>query len=252
MAKADRKSNKSRCKQPHRKLPEGPSLDDSPNWIPITEAHRLLCGRAGNRRLAATDLTDAMAKGAPSMRRCFGHEIRRKADGSYEEALIGPERELLPAEHWAEHEIRGRSDSTVVITRGPKTILVTGFVYFVWRPALAKLWPDVFASTPPSSVLTPPSPALTADPTVDRELPIHTKRGPKPYEWELFKAKFYLLLDDDDVPAHNDINVQYYADRLMTWGYNNLGKKATPEQASMRKKVAEWKPLWKSLKGFNK
>jgi hypothetical protein len=78
------------------------------------------------------------------------------------------------------------------------------------------------------------------------------KRGPKPYDWELFKAKFYLLLDDDDVPAHNDINVQHYADQLMTWGRNNFSEKATPEQASMRAKVAEWKPLWQRLKGANK
>jgi hypothetical protein len=83
-------------------------------------------------------------------------------------------------------------------------------------------------------------------------LPAHAKRGPKPHDWELFKAKFYLLLYDDDVPAHGDINIQRYADRLMTWGRNNFGEETTPEQASMRAKVAEWKPLWQRLRDANK
>jgi DNA helicase HerA-like ATPase len=87
---------------------------------------------------------------------------------------------------------------------------------------------------------------------VGQGLPADAKRGRKPYDWELFKAKFYLMLDDNDVPAHTDVNVQHYADKLMTWGRNNVGGKETPEQAAMRKKVAEWKPLWKRLKGFNK
>jgi hypothetical protein len=248
VAKAKRKSSKPRDKRPRRKPREELPLD-SPNWIPITEAHQLLCSRTGNRRLAATDLTDAMAKGAPSMRRCFGHEIVRKADGSYVRRLIGPERELLPAEHWAEYEVQSWSDSTFVTKRGPKPWMVKDFTYFVWRPALAEIWPDVFASTPPSSVPTPPSRALTAGPAVDLT---HTKRGPKPYDWELYKAKFYLLLDDDDVSAHADINASDYAERLMTWGRNSFGEKETPEQAAMREKVAEWRSLWARLRGAKK
>jgi hypothetical protein len=244
VAEAKHKSNKSRGKRPRRESPEALPLD-SPNWIPITEAHRLLCSRTGNRNLAATDLTDAMAKGAPSMRRCFAHEIRRKADGNYEKALIGPEWELLPAEHWIEREVQSWSDSTFVRERSGAPTAVKGsakgFTYFVWRPALAEIWPDVFASTPPSS-------ALTADPAVDRE----SKRGRKPYDWELFKTKFYLMLYDDDVSAYAEINAASYAKRLMDWGDKNLGEEEIPGDTQMRDKIAEWKPLWKRLKGLNK
>ena len=38
----------------------------------------------------------------------------------------------------------------------------------------------------------------------------------------------------------------------MTWGRNNFGEKKTPEQATMRAKVAEWKPLWERVKGASK
>jgi len=87
---------------------------------------------------------------------------------------------------------------------------------------------------------------------VGQRLAAPAKRGRKPYDWELFKAKFYLMLDDDDVPAYADIDASDYAERLMTWGNNNLGEEETPKQAAMREKVAEWKPLWKRLKDFNK
>jgi hypothetical protein len=94
-------------------------------------------------------------------------------------------------------------------------------------------------------------PSLTTA-EVEPEPPIHARPGPKPYDWELYKAKFYLMLDDDDVAAHAKINVSDYADRLMTWGRNNFGKKKTPEQAAMRAKIGEWKSLWERLKNANK
>ena len=80
----------------------------------------------------------------------------------------------------------------------------------------------------------------------------HARRGPKPYDWELFKAKFYLLLDNDDVPAHSNINISDYASRLMTWGNNNLDKGETPGDATMLAKVKDWVPLWRRLKSLNK
>jgi hypothetical protein len=84
----------------------------------------------------------------------------------------------------------------------------------------------------------------------ESELSARARRGRKPHDWELYRAKFYLMLDNDDVLAYADINISDYADRLMTWGRNNFGK--SPEQAAMRKKVAEWKPLWQRLKGASK
>jgi hypothetical protein len=94
--------------------------------------------------------------------------------------------------------------------------------------------------------------AKKAEPVADHEseLSARARRGRKPHDWELYRAKFYLMLDNDDVPAYADINISDYADRLMTWGRNNFDK--SPEQAAMREKVAEWKPLWQQLKGASK
>jgi hypothetical protein len=96
--------------------------------------------------------------------------------------------------------------------------------------------------------------AEKAEPSVvadhESELSTRARRGRKPHDWELYRAKFYLMLDNDDVPAYADINISDYADRLMTWGRNNFDK--SPEQAAMREKVAEWQLLWQRLKGASK
>jgi hypothetical protein len=73
-------------------------------------------------------------------------------------------------------------------------------------------------------------------------------RGRRPYDiWELYKAKFYLMLDDDDVAPHININVSHYAGRLLTWGsINNF--REVPAPSTMRGYVTEWKALWPQLK----
>ena len=53
---------------------------DSPNWMPVAEAHRLLTGLLGNGKLAAKDLTAAVAakrsdKRLPCMRRLIASEV---------------------------------------------------------------------------------------------------------------------------------------------------------------------------------
>jgi hypothetical protein len=87
---------------------------------------------------------------------------------------------------------------------------------------------------------------------VGRGLSARAKTGPKPYDWDLYMVKFYLMLDNDDVAAHANINASDYAGRLMLWGRNNFGARKTPEQTAMREKVTGWKPLWDRLKDANK
>jgi hypothetical protein len=76
------------------------------------------------------------------------------------------------------------------------------------------------------------------------------KRGPKGYDtWELFKVRFFLDLDNDDVPANASlalINVEERAARLMLWGQNHrkIGEKKTPRETQMKAKVKEWWRLW--------
>jgi hypothetical protein len=172
---------------------------DSPDWMPIAEAHRLLCSLTGSRALAAKDLTDAMAdededRRVPAMRRCFTHGIRRKADGSHERVLIGPERELLPHEYWIEHEVQSWSDATFVTLRSNTPASIKGYAYFVWEPALAKRWPAALAPTP--------SPPPTTD--VLRPPP-RRKPGPKPTDhWpEEVKAEIVRIALSDPEALRN-------------------------------------------------
>ena len=118
---------------------------DSPNWIPIVNAHQSLCGLTGNRELAAKHLTNALRdRDVPSMRRCFSG-WRSPPVGA---VLLEPDGELLPAAYWTEHEVvqSPLSDATIVARRsGMMPLEIAGYAYFVWKPALAKIWPAAFA-----------------------------------------------------------------------------------------------------------
>src|SRR5262249_47510653 len=152
---------------------------DSPNWVSVDDAYRPLCGRTGSRPLAAKELYEAMRDGrVPSMRRCFGYGIRNKVQNGKvidsERVPLGPDELLLPS-HWIEHRLSVRTDGSPEVIEGFRLIeSVKGYAYFVWKPALAKAWPDVFASTPSRS-------APIESPAADSELLGHAKRGPKPY-----------------------------------------------------------------------
>jgi hypothetical protein len=79
------------------------------------------------------------------------------------------------------------------------------------------------------------------------------RRGRKPFDWEIYKAKFYLMLYDDDVSVYGDINIRHYADRLITWGQNNFGEEQkVPEDPTMRKKISEWLPMWRTVVSADK
>ena len=117
----------------------------SPNWIPIVNAVRSLFDLTRNRQLAAKDLTNALAdRDVPSMRRCFSGS-RSPPVGA---VLLEPDGELLPAAYWTEHEVRGWSEGifgSFVARRRNMVSQIMGYAYFVWKPALAKIWPAAFA-----------------------------------------------------------------------------------------------------------
>ena len=119
---------------------------DSPNWIPIVNALQSLCDLTGNRQLAAKDLTNALAdRDVPSMRRYFSGWRESPPVGA---VLLEPDGELLPAAYWTEHEVRGWSEGSLgsfVARRGNMVAQIMGYAYFVWKPALAKIWPAAFA-----------------------------------------------------------------------------------------------------------
>ena len=62
--------------------------------------------------------------------------------------MLEPDGELLPAAYWTEHEVVVQSwlsDATIVARRSITPFEIAGYVYFVWKPALAKIWPAAFA-----------------------------------------------------------------------------------------------------------
>ena len=67
--------------------------------------------------------------------------------------MLEPDGELLPAAYWTEHQVQSwSSDGTFVASRGSFVpsrgnmfVEITGYAYFVWKPALAKIWPAAFA-----------------------------------------------------------------------------------------------------------
>jgi hypothetical protein len=90
----------------------------------MVEAHAER-SKLGDRRLAAQDLTEELAKGRiHSMRRRVGKPLGRAA----------PERELLPASFWREHELDSWSDRLFVVPRGRSGQGLRGYVFFTWKP----------------------------------------------------------------------------------------------------------------------
>src|SRR5262245_31388536 len=76
---------------------------------------------------------------------------------------------------------------------------------FFWGPKVKELWPMEEEAEPPGRptlALLPQEAAEKAKPRIP-DASTRAKRGPKPFDWELYKAKFYLMLDDNDVPAHS-------------------------------------------------
>jgi hypothetical protein len=108
-----------------RKLPL-----ESPDWMPLEDAHRLNEERrTGNRTVAVTDLMTWLMKGdVRSMRR----GIRPSATTT---------RELLPTTFWFKHKIESWSGKLLVGLRpsiGGMVRPLRGFVFYVWGPDLKK------------------------------------------------------------------------------------------------------------------
>ena len=140
---------------------------DSPNWMPVAEALRLLNGLLGNPYLAAKDLFAAAAakrsdKRLPCMRRLIASEVAPDQDGK----IVPP------------------ADATPVYFSREDAAL------FVWRPKFEEIWPKLAASAAPHAASSArddePTPATTAR-TDDK--PQRRRPGPKiKQNWRLFVA----------------------------------------------------------------
>jgi len=124
----------------HKSLPL-----DSPNWVPILDAHRAILPRTGNWYLAARDLTEKLRSGDI-------RSMRRRVYGE------GADRELLTRSFWRAHELLpiniSRSQSltrTELASRPgpspPDTVWVfplggsaiREYAFFIWKPDLDKI-----------------------------------------------------------------------------------------------------------------
>jgi hypothetical protein len=140
---------------------------DSPYWMPVAEALRLLRGSLGNSYLAAKDLFAAAAakcsdKRLPCMQRLIASEVAPDQD-----------RKIVPP-----------ADAT------PVYFAREDAAFFVWRPKFEKIWPALAASAAPHAASSvrddEPSPAPTA-PIDDK--PQRRRPGPKiKQNWRLFVA----------------------------------------------------------------
>jgi hypothetical protein len=131
---------------------------DSPDWMPVAEALRLLQGFLGNPYLAAKDLFAAAAakrsdKRLPCMRRLIASEVAPDQD-----------RKIVPP-----------ADATPVYFDREDA------AFFVWRPKFEKIWPALAASAVPHAASSArddePTPA-TAARTDDK--PQRRRPGPQP------------------------------------------------------------------------
>ena len=150
---------------------------DSPNWMPLAEAHRLLTGLLGNGYLAAKDLTAAVAakrsnKRLPCMQRVIASHIAPDQD-----------RKIVPLSFWDEYAF-GFDPVSGKLQIGPKGLAVefrSGAAFFVCKPKFEKIWPALAASAASHEASSArddePTPAPTArtDDKLKRRMP-----GPQP------------------------------------------------------------------------
>jgi hypothetical protein len=137
MAKADDKSTPNEAADPRAgDLP----LED-PRWIPLSAVHKRLAERLASNRLAAEDLTKAMADGVI-------RSMQRWAD---EHELAPPgfppnrERKLVSSDYWTRQElVYTKTFGLTVQLRDHASPrggwAVVGRVFFGWKPDIDRFW----------------------------------------------------------------------------------------------------------------
>ena len=175
-------------------------LLDSPNWMPVAEAFRLLNGLLGNHYLAVKDLTDAVAdKRLPCMRRLIASEVAPDQDRK-----IVPPADATPVYF-------GREDSA----------------FFVWRPKFEKIWPRVAASAPARS-----SPAGIEAP------PPRPRGSPRTHDWFSICGEIARRCVNADGRVGVPENQSLLVNRMLRWlDDQNLTRPAASEMAEAVRRV---------------
>ena len=177
---------------------------DSPDWMPVAEALRLLQGFLGNPYLAAKDLFAAAAdkrsdKRLPCMRRLIASEVAPDQDGK-----IVPPADATPGYF-------DREDSA----------------FFVWRPKFEKIWPRVAASAPARS-----SPAGIEAP------PPRPRGSPRTHDWFSICGEIARRCVNADGRVGVPENQSLLVNRMLRWlDDQNLTRPAASEMAEAVRRV---------------
>jgi hypothetical protein len=118
---------------------------DSPNWVPLAEAHAELSKRRGSGDIAAKVLTKHMAE-----------EHIRSMRWRVGKWPPGPEQELLAGAFWRDEYELYSSNRLLVVPRVRSGQIVgeRGFVFYVWGPDLKKFLHTDAALPQPQSAAT--------------------------------------------------------------------------------------------------
>jgi hypothetical protein len=115
---------------------------DSPNWVPLAAVHAQRSKQAGNRHLAARDLTEELRGKGKRRLRSMRRRVAREPTWWFPPS---PERTLLSEVFWRDHTLDSRSDGLVALPspwKGGQPPSSHAFVYCVWRPDLKKIRPS--------------------------------------------------------------------------------------------------------------
>ena len=201
---------------------------DSPNWMPVAEAHRLLTGLLGNGKLAAKDLTAAVAakrsdKRLPCMQRAIESEIAPDQD-----------REIVPLSFWDKYEficdpviekLRVCKREAHILT--PVGLAGEDPAFFVWRPKFEKIWPRVAASAPARS-----SPAGIEAP------PPRPRGSPRTHDWFSICGEIARRCVNADGRVGVPENQSLLVNRMLRWlDDQNLTRPAASEMAEAVRRV---------------
>ena len=201
---------------------------DSPNWMPVAEAHRLLTGLLGNGKLAAKDLTAAVAakrsdKRLPCMQRAIESEIAPDQD-----------REIVPLSFWDKYEficdpviekLRVCKREAHILT--PVGLAGEDPAFFVWKPKFEKIWPGVAASAPARS-----SPAGIEAP------PPRPRGSPRTHDWFSICGEIARRCVNADGRVGVPENQSLLVNRMLRWlDDQNLARPAASEMAEAVRRV---------------
>ena len=173
-------------------------LFDDPRWSPVVELHKLLSQRTGDPRLAAFDLTAALAN---NRLRC----MRRNLAG---------EREAVPSTFWTDYQLCHSLNRLKVFPRArPRDYAVPsmrGWIFYVWQPDFDRIFGPPAGSAP-----------VEHDDDSDTSPPVKPGRS-RAEDWPTLIAQWLIAVAADDPQRLQNVDAlvveaQEFLDEQIQW-----------------------------------